>query len=222
MNFLVVDDHGLVREALRAVLKQLDREAVVMEASNCAYAIRLLDAKTEVELVLLDLMLPDGSGLNLIAELRKLRPFLPFVVFSAVYDCETVSRAFKCGALGFIPKFADSGVVVGALKSILSGERFAAPEMRGNFAFVGDQSMADRPAALPEALGLTKQQIKVLALMMQGKTNKDICRSLGLAVPTVKYHVSAVLRALHVANRTEAVIAVGKLGWDLSRGFEAA
>jgi DNA-binding NarL/FixJ family response regulator len=59
MNFLVVEDHGLVREALRAVLRQLDPEAVVMEASNCAHAVRLLDDKTEVELVLLDLILPD-------------------------------------------------------------------------------------------------------------------------------------------------------------------
>ena len=64
---------------------------------------------------------------------------------------------------------------------------------------LGEESAADRPAASPEELGLTEQQIKVLALMMQGKTNKDICRWLGLAVPTVKYHVSAVLKALHAA-----------------------
>jgi DNA-binding NarL/FixJ family response regulator len=216
MNILVVDDHGLVREALRGVLKQLDHDAVVMEASNCAHAIRLLDNKAEVELVLLDLLLPDGSGLDLIVALRKSRPFLPFAVFSAAYDSETVTSAFKCGALGFIPKFADSAVVVGALKSILSGEKFAPRGVLGERAFVVGQSGADRPAASPEELGLSDQQIKVLALMMQGKTNKDICRSLGLAVPTVKYHVSAVLRALHVDSRTEAVIAVGKSGWDLS------
>jgi DNA-binding NarL/FixJ family response regulator len=112
-------------------------------------------------------------------------------------------------------------VVVGALKSILSGERFAPGEMLDDRTSLGEESAADRPAASPEELGLTEQQIKVLALMMQGKTNKDICRSLGLAVPTVKYHVSAVLKALHAANRTEAAVAGGKLGWDLSRGLRS-
>src|SRR5262249_31938437 len=67
----------------------------------------------------------------------------------------------------------------------------------------------------PDSLGLTKRQLKVLALVMRGKSNKEICRTLDLAETTVKYHITVILKALNVSNRTEAVIAVGKLGWDL-------
>ena len=125
-----------------------------------------------------------------------------------------IARALELGALGFIPKSASREVMLGAFRLIFAGGVYVPPEILGPSQ--GAPAPAPpAPAALLRSaagLGLTGRQIDVLALMMQGKSNKAICRALGLAEPTVKNHVTAILRALKVSNRTEAVIAAGALG----------
>ena len=98
--------------------------------------------------------------------------------------------------------------MVSKLKYILIGTSI------GRVDFVQKPVASNREQVSPVSLGLTKRQLKVLALMMRGKSNKAICRTLALAEPTVKYHVTAILKALKVTNRTEAVMAVVKLGWE--------
>jgi DNA-binding NarL/FixJ family response regulator len=102
--------------------------------------------------------------------------------------------------------------MVNALRLVFAGGVYIPPEALVR----GETKALERPVA-PADLGLTKRQLDVLALMMQGKSNKMISRLLDVAEPTVKHHVTAVLKALKVANRTEAVIAVGALGWELPR-----
>jgi len=220
MKVLVVDDHALIREALRGVLKELNDDAAIIEASNARQAMRLVDEHPDLDLILLDLNLPDRIGLDVLAELRERHPAISAVVLSASDDRDTVAKALDLGALGFIPKSSTREVMLSALRLVFSGgiyiprEILLRRETAASHAPSNPGRMEPRPQS-PRDLGLTDRQVDVLALMMQGKSNKAICRALDLAEPTVKNHVTAILKALKVTNRTEAVIAVGALGWDL-------
>jgi DNA-binding NarL/FixJ family response regulator len=214
MKILVIDDHVLIREALRGVLRELKGEAaVILEASDSRQAMRHIEQNPDVELVLLDLGLPDRDGLEMLSELGKRYPTTSVVVLSAKQDRDTVMEALDLGALGFIPKSGQREVMLSAFNLIFSGGVYIPPEI------LNRREPATAPRAAPALskagaadLGLTERQIEVLALMMQGKSNKAISRALDLAEPTVKIHVSAILKALKVANRTEAVITATALG----------
>jgi DNA-binding NarL/FixJ family response regulator len=220
MKILLIDDHALIREALRGVVKELKDDAVIIEASNGQQAMRLVDEHPDLGLILLDLNLPDRNGFDVLAELRERYPAISIVVLSALNDRDNVARALDLGALGFIPKSATRELMLGALRLVFSGGIYIPPDILARREPVpsqpssGTSGTEPRPSS-PRDLGLTDRQVDVLALMMQGKSNKAICRVLDLAEPTVKNHVTAILKALKVSNRTEAVIAVGTLGWDL-------
>ena len=214
MKILVVDDHALIREALRGVLLELKPEAGVIDASSCREALELAQANAaELDLVLLDLGLPDGDGFDTLGELRDLYPAVAIVVLSASKDRDSVTKALDLGALGFIPKSASRAVMVSALQLVFAGGIYVPPEILQR-----PKAPVSAPVSAPMSpseLGLTERQIDVLALMMQGKSNKAVCRELDLAEATVKNHITAILRALKVTNRTEAVIAVAAFGWKL-------
>jgi DNA-binding NarL/FixJ family response regulator len=216
MKILLVDDHALIRDALRSVLRELVGDAMVLEASDCRQAMRLIEQHPDLHLILLDLNLPDRDGLAVLSDLRKHHATISIVVLSAFHDRETILRVLDLGALGFIPKSSPREVMANALRLILSGGVYVPPEALAR-AEPGVVAAVAAPGrrVLPADLGLTERQMEVLALMMQGKSNKAICRILDTAEPTVKHHVTAILKALKVANRTEAVIAVGALGWEL-------
>src|SRR6478609_239199 len=212
MKILVVDDHVLIRDALRGVLKELKDDASVLEASSCSQAMALVAENTDLRLVLLDLNLPDRDGFSVLSELRERYPAISVVVLSGQHDRGSVTKALDLGALGFIPKSGQREVMLSALQLVFAGGIYIPPEilMHGEPTLpAAVQPLAgSRPLARPSDLGLTERQLDVLALMMQGKSNKAICRVLALAEPTVKNHVTAILKALKVTNRTEAVIAV--------------
>src|SRR5262245_42799325 len=223
MKFLVVDDHELIREAMRGALKQLDGNAAILEAADSRQAMPLIQENNDLDLILLDLNLPDSDGFSVLVELRKSYPSVAVVVMSAQQDHDSVVKALNLGALGFIPKSATRKVILGALHLVMSGGIYIPPQ-----ALPSEQPpltpTAPTSQAKPETggdkvspadLGLTGRQIDVLALIMQGKSNKAICRVLDLSEPTVKSHVSAILRALKVSNRTEIVVAANALKWDV-------
>ncbi len=219
MKFLVVDDHALIRDAMRGVLAELQGDAAVLEASSCQQALQLIGEHPDLSLILLDLKLPDRDGFEMLSELREQHPAISVVMLSAFNDRENVVRALNIGALGFIPKTEGRGVLLNALRLVLAGGVYipanvlapASPQPAPVAAPV------QGPKPTPADLGLTERQLEVLALIMQGKSNKLICRSLGLAEPTVKNHVSAILKALEVSNRTEAVLLVTSYGWELGK-----
>jgi DNA-binding NarL/FixJ family response regulator len=175
---------------------------------------RLIEQHPDLHLILLDLNLPDRDGLAALSDLRKHHATISIVVLSAFHDRETILRVLELGALGFIPKSSPREVMANALRLILSGGIYVPPEALAR-AEPSVAAAAPGRRVMPADLGLTERQMEVLALMMQGKSNKAICRILDTAEPTVKHHVTAILKALKVTNRTEAVIAVGALGWEL-------
>jgi DNA-binding NarL/FixJ family response regulator len=219
MKVLVVDDHVLIREALRGVLTELKGDVSILEAPGCVPAGRLIAEHPDIELVLLDLNLPDGDGFAMLGELRDQHPAMSIVVLSGLQDRSTVMRALDRGALGFIPKSASRAVMLSALRLVFSGGIYVPPEILAReeptLAPEAARAPLEGKPTTPTELGLTARQTDVLALMMQGKSNKAICRLLDLAEPTVKNHVTAILRALKAGNRTEAVVAARELGWDL-------
>ena len=210
MKILVVDDHVLIREALRGLLRELKPDASVFEAADAAQAMEQLAAEPDIALILLDLSLPDRDGLGLLAELRARHPGISVVVLSGFADRANVMRALDQGALGFIPKSAGREVMTSALSLVFSGGVYIPPEI------LASKSPTARLQPPASDLGLTGRQADVLALMMQGKSNKAICRRLDLAEATVKNHVTAILKALGVSNRTEAVLTASARGWQVS------
>jgi DNA-binding NarL/FixJ family response regulator len=220
MKILVVDDHLLIREALRGVLKQLRSDAIVLESSDAGQAMKLVTEHPDIGLVLLDLNLPDRDGFSTLGELRDRYPATSVVVLSAQQDRDSVVKALDLGALGFIPKSAPREVMLAALELVFAGGIYIPPEILGRREPAPVQSgrqpsAANALRASPREAGLTDRQLDVLALMMRGKSNKGISRALDMAEPTVKNHITAILKALKVTNRTEAVIAVIESGWEL-------
>ena len=218
MKILVVDDHALIREALRGVLKKVRRDAVLLEAADGAEAMQMISEQADIKLVLLDLTLPDRDGFSILAELHERYPTLPVVVLSGIQDRDHVVKALDLGALGYIPKSVRREVMVGALQLIFSGGSYIPPEILSRTELSSEMPKppsGDRPIVSPADVGLKGRDLDVLALMMKGKNNKIISRTLDLAETTVKHHVTAILKALKVTNRTEAVIAVNELGWEL-------
>ncbi|WP_315811052.1 response regulator transcription factor [Bradyrhizobium sp. SZCCHNR2028] len=215
MKVLIVDDHALIREALHAVVKQLKRDSVIFEASNGREAVHIVEEHPDISLILLDINLPDRDGFSVLRELRDRYATIAIVILSSSDDQDTVKRAFKLGALGFIPKTTEREVMLNAIKLVFSGGIYIPSEILEEPA---SPRLANKLATRdsPKGLGLTDRQIEVLALLMKGKSNKIIAKTLDMAVPTVKNHITVVLKALNVTSRTEAVIEVGKMGWELS------
>ena len=217
VKILVVDDHPLILEALQHVLQQLDKEVEVLAAQNAQSGRDLVAKNPDAGLLLLDLHLPGAFGMSLLSELRQSFPTVPVVVLSASDRRDDVLQAIDLGAMGFIPKCSTNIVMLQALRLILSGGVYLPHEILTQREAPETTTMPTAepvaaPAMHPRDLGLTERQGQVFALVLQGKSNKVICRELGLAEGTVKIHVAAILRALNVNSRTQVVIEASRLG----------
>jgi DNA-binding NarL/FixJ family response regulator len=212
LKVLVIDDHWLIAEALPQVLKEAYADVRAAIAHTAREALELSREPGEIHLILLDLGLPDGDGMDLLKTLRAERPETPVVVLSATDDPRTVVRALDEGAMGFIPKSANKDILIGALRLVMVGGVYLPPQVLRRAALTAEEPQAEKPAMRCRDIGLTEREAQVLALLVQGKPNKIISRELGVTEGTVKIHVTAILKALKVSNRTQAVIAVSRLG----------
>lgn len=215
MKILLVDDHPLFREGLALLLARLEDGLELLQAGTCEDALPLCETNLDIGLVLLDLHLGGMHGFEGLAELRKLHPGIPVVVMSSEEEQATVRRAIDLGAMGFIPKSSSSEVMLGALRLVLAKGIYLPPSLlKGGLvrtAPAREPRMTGGPVT-PAELGLTPRQSEVLYLVLQGKPVKLICRDLNLGETTVKGHISAVLRALNVTTRTQAIVAAHRLG----------
>jgi DNA-binding NarL/FixJ family response regulator len=204
----------------------------VVGVETAAQAHAALAQSDDFDLVLLDLALGDDDGFEVLGDLRRRHPTLPVVVVSATERHADVLRAVDLGAMGFVPKRTSNSELVGALGMVMAGGVYIPPMMLGLMSML---PVASEPAPAPGAaptvgqlaraepqqtnrsmasLGLTPRQSDVLALLLKGLPNKLIARELNLSVETVKDHVAAVLRALNVSSRTQAVLAVSQMTQD--------
>jgi DNA-binding NarL/FixJ family response regulator len=227
MKVLLVDDHPLILAALQSVIKGIGDDVTVVGAASAAEARATLQQDSDYDLVLLDLSLGDADGFEVLTELRATYPALPVVVVSASDRSSDVIRAIDLGAMGFVPKRSTNDTLSGALRMVMSGGLYVPPMMLGLASPSPEEDTVPdvmRPAGTPASpkphhkapaslddIGLTPRQSDVLALLLQGKPNKLIARELNISVETVKDHVAAVLRALDVSTRTQAVLAVSQM-----------
>jgi len=231
MRILLVDDHTLFREALLHVIKQFDDTAVVIEAATAKEAMHLAAHYQDLDLILLDLALPDRDGLSVLPELHGLTPAVPLVILSASKDPTTVRHALNAGAAGYIVKSCSSHEMITALRLVLAGDVYIPPALLAALASLPSTSpplvSVQAPSVQVEVSSeseLTPRQVEVLRLMGQGLSNKVIGKRLELAEGTVKLHVTAILRALNADNRTQAVIEASRRGLippPVEHGLEA-
>ena len=244
MKVLLVDDHPLVLSALQVVIQSIGSDTTVVGVDSAAAARATLLADSDFDLVLLDLALGDADGFDVLVEFRAAYPAVPVVVVSASDRASDVIRAIDSGAMGFVPKKSSHGELHAALEMVMTGSMYVPPSMLG-LEFGRGLGAVDTvpgvmrpsgdgrdsplgPAAQPEPhqkmpsmkdVGLTPRQAEVLSLLLQGLPNKLIARQLNLSVDTVKDHVAAVLRALGVSSRTQAVLAVSQMTQGQGGGF---
>lgn len=225
MKLLLVDDHTLFREGVALLLRSLESSVEILEAGSCEAALETLAAHDDVDIALMDLQLPGASGPEAIRTMRERYPELPLVAVSSSEDKRTVLETLDAGAMGFVPKTSTSGVLKAALQLIMSNGVYLPPsvflvdtsERRDGGKTAPGNGAQGNPAVTPDKLGLTPRQADVLLGILEGKSAKVISKDLGLSSSTVKVHTSAVLRALHVTTRTQAVIAAGRIGLRFPR-----
>ena len=209
LKVLVVDDHALVREGLRQVLKGLDEHIEVLDAANCARAFEISGSHPDLDMVLLDYHLPDMNGLQALAVFRAQYPELPVVMLSGSANPRTMKEVLARGASGFVTKSSVSDELLGALRQVMAGEVYVPAEAMGADA----QPETSGPEG-PDAPRFTRRQEDVLRQLLQGRTNREISTSMHLSEETVKSHVSAILRGFGVQTRMQAVLAAGRHGYQ--------
>ncbi len=219
LRLLLADDHHLVREGLRLSLQQLAGTVEIVEADTLDRAIAAFQEGPAFDLVLLDLNMPGATGLMALDAFDAQCPGARIVIISASYDVETVQAAVKRGVQGYVPKLSGKATLLSALRFVLSGGIYVPPEV---FTLSLAPQLAPPTAVMvfrppsadtPRDAGLTIRQEEVLRELIQGKSNKQICREIRLSMGTVKGHVAAILQTMGTRTRAEAVAQSHRRGW---------
>lgn len=205
-EIIIADDHPLFREALAASVKRLYPQVKMHEADTIDALMELVEEYPEADLLLLDLNMPGATGYSALVHLRAHYPMLPVIMVSAHEQPELMRRALDHGAMGFVPKSADTNTLGEALEAVLMGDIWA-PDAAHAAAPVAEEDKA--AAALLQTL--TPQQFRVLQMVSTGLLNKQIAHELGVTEATIKTHMTAILRKLGVTNRTHAVLIAKQL-----------
>ena len=226
MDILLVDDHALFREGLALVLKQQlntsEDDVNILEADSAKTALEAVQQHQDLDLILLDLHLPDNQDFSLLLQIKSTDPSIPVAMLSANEDAQKIQKALQQGASGFITKSSKSSVMISAIQLILAGGIYVPPailkadisgEQVANCATPSNTTTetANISPRSPNTTNdtvivqLTGRQKEVLLLMDDGLSNKEIAKVLNMSPSTVKVHVAAILRACNVNNRTQAV-----------------
>ena len=203
LNLLVVEDHALVREGLLATVKNLGDETKTFGVADANEAIGVLE-KEDIDLMILDLMLPGTKGQTFLPVVRRRFPTVPVVILSAMDDADSVSRAMKAGASGFVSKSGSSTDLLEALRAVLAGEIWLPTKLKELTS--RSENAQGEGKTLAQRFGLTAAQARVLELLIEARSNRQIGEVLGLTEGTVKIHVSAIMKAMGVNNRSEAAL----------------
>ena len=217
MKYLIVDDHALVAGALTLLLEDRDPEADVHTAATADAALELVDREGDADLLILDLSLPGVTGTELMEEIVRRQPMLKILVVSGLADQESIMRVLQLGAAGFVPKSLDTELLSSAIDFVLKGgvyipSKLLTESQKDGF-FTRTAARLKTPEAAPPHL--TDRQLDVLAQLAKGAPIKRICRELDLSEGTVKTHVAAISRSFGASNRTEALIAARRAGFDI-------
>ena len=193
LRILIVDDHPIMRFGIAAILNTQPDMEVVAQADTVAEALKQF-RQFAPDLILMDLRLPDGSGVEAIRTICKEKPEANVVVLTTYEGDEDIHRALAAGARGYIIKGMSHKMLLQALRRVHEGHRYLPPVI------------AETLSLHPANSHLTQRELEVLQLMFAGQSNRAIAEKLSIKEATVKTHVSVILTRLNVADRTQAVV----------------
>jgi DNA-binding NarL/FixJ family response regulator len=205
MDVLLVDDHPILHETLRAVVASVAPEAQFHGETSLGGGVSRGRQLKDLQLVMLDLLLPGCTGIEALTQFLKVLPRARVVVISATEDPDIVRAALDAGAVAYLPKTSSPKIIADALQAVLQGGTYVPPQAMGVVPHVRS------PVSLAD-LGITERQADVLKLVTKGLPNSEIARQLNIAENTVKQHAHAAYRALGVSSRTEAMVALARMG----------
>ncbi|MBN4061420.1 response regulator transcription factor [bacterium AH-315-G11] len=194
MNILIADDHALFRDGIRLLLQQLG-DVSISEARNSNEIQSRFNQLPPVDLLLLDLNMPGIDSADGVGRICEGSPCTAVIVMSSDETTHVIQACMNAGSLGFIPKSLSSEVMFGAIKIVMSGERYIPVQVLEKYSVL----------PVSEGMSITPRQEEVWHLIIDGKSNKDIAYSLGVSENTVKQHISALFRKLNVNSRTQAI-----------------
>lgn len=206
-RIIVADDHPLFREAIQQALAGLFRDVSFVEADSFESLEVAARENEDAELVLLDLDMPGAHGFSALAWLRAQYPALPVVIVSAMSDPTIMRRAVEFGASGFIPKSSPIAEIGQAVRAVQEGDVWL-PE---SALATADENLSEDRRLAERIASLTPQQFRVLMMIADGLLNKQIAGELDVSEATVKAHVTAIFRKMHVRSRTQAAVAARRL-----------
>ena len=209
MDVLLVDDHPILHETMRAVVGSIAPQSRFHGETDLGGGVSKARQLKDLRLVLLDLMLPGCTGIESLQQFLKVLPRARVMVMSATEDSASVRAALDAGAVGYLPKTSPPKTIAEAVRTVLEGGTYVPPQAMGAVPQVKTpRSLAD--------LGITERQADVLRLVCKGRSNLEIARELSIAENTVKQHAHAAYRSLGVSSRTEAMVALSKMGINFS------
>lgn len=210
MNIFLIDDHSLFRAGLAMLLADLTEGSKICEYSRLTDALSDIVSGAPVDLVFLDLHMPDQNGLHGLRVIKDQRPRLPVIIMSSDDRPETIDLVMEEGASSFVPKSASPEFLELALSRTLEGKPFVP---------TGLQTVGTFPEATPLPTktmpSLTEREKEVLDCLLRGMSNKMISRTLGIAEPTARQHTKAIFEALQVNSRAQAIVEAMRRGIQL-------
>lgn len=213
MRILVVDDHALVRRGMNYVVKEGFPDAEVIEAESSAAALEVLHGGTEIDLALVDVRMPDLDGLELLRAVKAEWPGIPVIMLSTYENAPYVKRALADGAAGYLLKDATPEDLSQAIKVALSGSgNVLSPRVIQNLFEDQESGGGSGSNGRRSEYSLTQREHDILALLSEGRSNREIAGALFLSEKTVKAHLAAIFRKLGVTNRTQAAMMAVQMG----------
>jgi DNA-binding NarL/FixJ family response regulator len=212
VKVLVVDDHALVRRGMGHVIRECFPDAEILEAGNATEAIETLSTHA-IEIALVDVRMPDADGLELLHDIKGRWPELPVIMLTSFDHAHYVRRALAEGAAGYMLKDATPDDLEQAINVAMSGGgNVLSPKVIQNLFESMEGGSGGEGSPARAAGSLTQRETDILALLAEGKSNRDISRALFLSEKTVKAHLAAIFRKLSVTNRTQAAMAAVSMG----------
>ncbi|MCP4432851.1 MAG: response regulator transcription factor [Gammaproteobacteria bacterium] len=214
MRLLIVDDHPLFLDGLESSLCQLDPTIKINKSVNAEQALQNIAAGLQLDLMLVDALLPDMSGIEFIKTLINREIWIPSLILSANENLTLVTQAMDSGAMGFVPKTYSASKLYSAMQQVMKGQMYLPDEIARQMSQLQSQSANDklRHRDLLQKFGITARQLEVLQLLAEGFSNREIALSLFVSEHTVKSHIKAMFATLRVSNRTACVKTAAQLG----------
>ncbi len=206
MVVLTVDDHPLIRSALREVLCVMAERVELIEASNPDDGLLLLGQRLDIDLVFLDLHFSQHDGVAFVERYRAAAPAVPIIIYTMHEDAHTLKQALAYGVAGIVPKTHSAKLLQKAIELIIEGGVYVPPDLAHQLA-----RPEPSPSGSSQSAAMSPQQRRILELLAQGLPNKEIARKLGIASSTVKNQLTVVFERLGVSNRTQAAMAARAL-----------